>query len=140
MTTGSRPRILAIATVALLLSASVSGGAIAHGPDPALSGGPFGQNQVLKFHWRAGSEPPVVIKDAIKAAANDANERLAGLHLVAQCAQPLDVPPDGARRDPEPVGELGAGPDLALLQQPEQREHPLRRPPLVAAHVTHPAR
>jgi hypothetical protein len=74
MTTGSRPRILAVATVALLLSASVSGGAIAHGPDPALSGGPFGQNQVLKFHWRAGSEPPVVIKDAIKAAANDAND------------------------------------------------------------------
>ena len=62
-------------TIALLVSASVStGGATAHGPDPALSGGPFAQNQVLRFHWRAGSEPPVVIKDAIKAAANDAND------------------------------------------------------------------
>ena len=76
MTTGQpTPDSSLIATVALLLSASVSaGGATAHGPDPALSGGPFGQNQVLRFHWRAGSEPPVVIKTAIKAAANDAND------------------------------------------------------------------
>src|SRR6187431_1601147 len=75
MTTVSRPRISALATAVLLIVSSISAGsATAHGPDPALSGGGFGQNQVLRFRWRAGSEPPVVMKDAIKAAANDAND------------------------------------------------------------------
>src|SRR6187551_2358829 len=75
MITFSRSRLLATATAVLLAASSVLvGGAAAHGPDPALSGGGFGQNQVLRFHWRAGSEPPVVNKDAIKAAANDAND------------------------------------------------------------------
>jgi len=49
------------------------GGASAHGPDPTLSGGPFGQNQDLRFRWRAGSEPTATIKTAIKAAAADVN-------------------------------------------------------------------
>ena len=75
MTTFSRSRLLATATAVLLLASSVlAGGAAAHGPDPALSGGGFGQNQVLRFRWRAGSEPAAVIKTAIKAAANDAND------------------------------------------------------------------
>jgi hypothetical protein len=75
ITFSSRPRLLASATLVLLVASGVlAGSAAAHGPDPALSGGGFGQNQVLRFHWRAGSEPPVVIKDAIKAAANDAND------------------------------------------------------------------
>ena len=72
-----------------------------------------------------------------------AADALAGVHRIAERAQPLDVPPYRARRDPEPVGELGAGPDLPLLQQPEQGEHPLRRTPLVPAcraHIAHPAR
>ena len=75
MTTLSRPRLLTTAAAVLLVSSSVlAGGAAAHGPDPALSGGGFGQNQVLRFRWRAGSEPTTVIKTAIKAAANDAND------------------------------------------------------------------
>lgn len=74
MTTVSRPRLPATAAAAFLLATSMAaGGAIAHSPDPALSGGAFGQNQVLRFHWRAGSEPAAVIKEAIKDAANDAN-------------------------------------------------------------------
>ena len=60
----------AAASLALTLSV---GGAAAHGPDPALSGGPFGDNQVLRFRWRAGSEPTAAIKTAIKEAAVDAN-------------------------------------------------------------------
>ncbi|GAA3378160.1 hypothetical protein GCM10020367_56580 [Streptomyces sannanensis] len=62
---------------------------------------------------------------------------------ITERAQPLDITPYRARRDPEPVGELGAGPDLALLQQPEQGERPLRRTPLVTVcrvHDAHPAR
>ena len=42
-------------------------------PDPVLSGGPFGQDQDLRFRWRAGSEPTAAIKTAIRAAAADAN-------------------------------------------------------------------
>jgi hypothetical protein len=73
MTTVSRPRLLATAAAAMLLASSLTaGGAIAHGPDPALSGA-FGQNQDLRYRWRAGSEPAAVIKTAIKAAAADAN-------------------------------------------------------------------
>ena len=74
MTTLSRPRVSALAAAVLIVSSISAGSAVAHGPDPALSGGGFGQNQVLRFRWRAGSEPPVVMKDAIKAAANDAND------------------------------------------------------------------
>jgi hypothetical protein len=74
MTTVSRPRLLATAAAVMLLASSLAaGGAAAHGPDPVLSGGPFGQNQVLRFRWRAGSEPAAVIKTAIKAAATGAN-------------------------------------------------------------------
>ena len=74
MTTRSRSRLLATATAFLLVtSGMLAGGAAAHGPDPALGGGGFAQNQVLRFRWRAGSEPTAVIKTAIKAAASDAN-------------------------------------------------------------------
>jgi hypothetical protein len=45
----------------------------AHGPDPSLSGGLFGQNQVLEFRWRSGSEPPGAVRNAILAAAADSN-------------------------------------------------------------------
>jgi hypothetical protein len=59
---------------AVLLGLTVpGGGATAHGPDPTLSGGPFGQNQALRFRWRAGSVPATVIQTAIKEAAADVN-------------------------------------------------------------------
>src|SRR6478736_6162034 len=75
MTTRRRSRLLASTTACLLVaSGALAGGAAAHGPDPALSGGGFDQNQVIRYRWRAGSEPAAVIKTAIKAAAGDAND------------------------------------------------------------------
>jgi hypothetical protein len=67
---GSRLRLAFAAAVLLSLTVPF-GGATAHGPDPTLSGGPFGQDQVLRFRWRAGSEPTAAIKTAIKEAAAD---------------------------------------------------------------------
>ena len=67
----TRWEIAAIAAVtALALTAGV---VAAHGPDPKLSSGPFGQDQVLRFRWRSGSEPTAVIKSAITKAVADAN-------------------------------------------------------------------
>lgn len=60
----------ASALIALHLSITA---ASAHGPDPALSSGPFGQNQDLRYRWRSGAEPAAAIKTAIKAAAAAAN-------------------------------------------------------------------
>ena len=67
------PRRLAACAAALVVLSLTVGGASAHGPDPVLSGGPFGQGQDLRFRWRAGSEPTAAIKTAIRAAAVDAN-------------------------------------------------------------------
>lgn len=58
---------LAAAVAALVLDGMVA----AHAPDPALSGGAFGQDQVLRFEWRAGSTPPAAHRTAILAAAAD---------------------------------------------------------------------
>ena len=66
-------RRLATCAVALAILPLTFGGAAAHGPDPILAGGLFGQNQDLRFRWRAGSEPTAAIKTAIKTAAVDAN-------------------------------------------------------------------
>lgn len=66
-------RLLAIGAASVAALAITIGGASAHGPDPTMSGGTFGQNQDLRFRWRAGSEPTTAIKTAIKAAADDAN-------------------------------------------------------------------
>ena len=66
-------RWLAIGATAVAALSIAVGGANAHGPDPTLSGGPFGQNQDLRFRWRAGSEPTTAIKTAIKTAAADVN-------------------------------------------------------------------
>jgi hypothetical protein len=81
MTTQTRSRIfrptphvvrrLALGTVVLVALAVPGAGAAAHGPDPTLSGGPFRQDQVLRFRWRAGAEPTAAIKTAIKEAASD---------------------------------------------------------------------
>jgi len=65
-------RSIAVALVAALAAGLGSTGiAFAHGPDPSLSGGPFGQDQVLRYRWRSGAEPVATIKTAIKAAAAD---------------------------------------------------------------------
>lgn len=62
-------RRLALSTIVLVALAIPADAATAHGPDPTLSGGPFGQDQVLRFRWRAGAEPTAAIKTAIKDAA-----------------------------------------------------------------------
>jgi hypothetical protein len=74
MTSRTRsPRHPFLALLAALgIAVSSAGMADAHGPDPFLAGGTFGQNQALRFRWRAGAEPAAVIKTAIKAAAADA--------------------------------------------------------------------
>ncbi|HEV8402467.1 MAG TPA: hypothetical protein VGQ31_05480 [Candidatus Limnocylindrales bacterium] len=69
----ARPRRALAVITALTLLVLTAGGAAAHGPDPKLSGGPFNQDQVLRFRWRAGSEPTSVIKTAITRAVADAN-------------------------------------------------------------------
>jgi hypothetical protein len=62
------------ATAALVLGVLLAPAAVrAHGPDPVFSGGLFGQDQAVKYRWRSGSEPPAVIKTAIKDAAGDVN-------------------------------------------------------------------
>ena len=57
---------------ALVVGLSSAGIVAAHGPDPFLSGGTFGQNQQLQFRWRADAVPVATIATAIKAAAADA--------------------------------------------------------------------
>jgi hypothetical protein len=67
-----RPTCRQFAVVVLLaLAAGLPAGATAHGPDPVLGGGPFGQDQRLEFAWRSGSVPIASIATAIKAAAAD---------------------------------------------------------------------
>src|SRR3954454_13564923 len=64
------PFLALLATLGIAISSA--GITAAHGPDPFLSGGTFGQNQDLRFRWRSGAEPAAVIKTAIRAAAADA--------------------------------------------------------------------
>jgi hypothetical protein len=44
------------------------------------------------------------------------------LDVVAKVAQAVDVASEGARRHPEAVGQLGAGPEAVDLQQRQQLE------------------
>ena len=72
MSPRGRPRRLGGALgVALLVGASFAATAVAHGPDPILGGGLYAQNLDLGFRWAGG--PPADMKDAVKAAAADAN-------------------------------------------------------------------
>ena len=66
----------AVTLVATLLATFVAGSipAVAHAPDPALGGALFAQDQALSFRWRSGSEPPAIIKTAIKNAAAASND------------------------------------------------------------------
>ena len=72
-----RSRIIAVA--ALVVAASTVADvarpvpALAHGPDPVLSGDLWAQEQRLTFKWRSGAEPPSAIRTAIRAAADDSN-------------------------------------------------------------------
>jgi hypothetical protein len=67
-------RCLPVAIAAMVVALTITvGGTSAHHPDPILSGGMFGQNQVLQYRWRSGAEPIPVIKTAINSAAAAAN-------------------------------------------------------------------
>jgi hypothetical protein len=69
---------------ALGVGLSSAGTVAAHGPDPFLSGGTFGQNQQLQYRWRSGAVPVAAIATAIKAAAADAtNTRAAKAPIFA---------------------------------------------------------
>jgi hypothetical protein len=65
-------RLFAIATmtVAVLATTAV---ALAHAPNPTLSGSPWDDNAALSFRWRSGAEPAAAIKTAIRDAADDNN-------------------------------------------------------------------
>ena len=67
------PRAWTITTIAAVLAVLAASPVSAHGPDPALGGGTFDQNQALKFRWRSGAEPPSAIRSAVLAAAGDSN-------------------------------------------------------------------
>ena len=64
-------RLAALVSTMVLGCTALTGGAAAHSPDPVLAGGPFAQNQALKFSWRSGSVPIAAIQTAVKAAAAD---------------------------------------------------------------------
>ncbi len=68
----SRRGALAVGLIGLMALATAVPVA-AHAPDPVISGTLFGQDQSVAFRWRAGSEPPSIVKTAIRAAATDSN-------------------------------------------------------------------
>lgn len=73
--TPSARRLAIVATLASALAVLLPAGgpAIAHGPDPILSGGLFGQGQSLAFKWSSAGTPPSAMRTAIVAAAKDAS-------------------------------------------------------------------
>jgi len=84
-----RPHLLRpVAGVLLagLISVGSSAPAAAHGPDPVFSGGPFGQNEVLAFRWRAGDEPPTAVRNAILAGAQGVTDSRASKAAIFRYA------------------------------------------------------
>lgn len=70
----SRPWWLVAAATAAVATALLAPAALAHGPDPVLSGEalyPLSKN--LLFRWRTGTVPPSAMRSAILAAAADSN-------------------------------------------------------------------
>lgn len=69
--------VLFAATLVTALSLVHLGGAtraLAHGPDPRLSGTLWARDQVLGYTWRAGQVPPDWMAAAIDLAAGDVSE------------------------------------------------------------------
>ena len=46
---------------------------LAHGPDPVLSMNLYSQSETLTFRWDLDAAPPTAVKNAVIAAANEAN-------------------------------------------------------------------
>ena len=91
----------------------------------------------MPLHRRAGAQPDrdrdrlVLLEQQRRQLGADAEPVAAaraadGVDRVAEPAQPVDVVADGPVGDAEPLGELGAGPVGAGLEQPEQGQHPGR--------------
>lgn len=70
MTRSHRRGAASLVLTLLTLFGLTTSTALAHAPDPFLSGGPFAQDKALPFRWRSGAEPPAAIKTAIRAAAD----------------------------------------------------------------------
>ena len=73
-----RPRRVArivLAVFAVLALPFPIAPALGHSPDPLLSGEAlYAQNKALPFRWQAGATPPAAMRNAIVAAAGDAND------------------------------------------------------------------
>ena len=63
--------VSAATAVASLLIAGTIAPTAAHGPDPLLGGGLYGQNEVLTYRWGGG--PPSAMRAALNAGVDDAN-------------------------------------------------------------------
>ncbi len=63
-----------VVALGAILAVGLTSGTAAHGPDPILGGGPYAEDQVLKFSWRSGAAPVAAISTAIKATAADVTE------------------------------------------------------------------
>jgi hypothetical protein len=66
------PRLVSTVALAVVLATS-AGPVAAHGPDPLVGGGLWGQDQTVRFRWRSGAEPPTAIKTAVRDAASASN-------------------------------------------------------------------
>ncbi len=66
--------MIRLAICAALLLAALAAGPVSAAPTPdPFMGHPFNQNQVLTWRWGVGGAPPTSIRNAIKAAVDDAN-------------------------------------------------------------------
>ena len=68
---GSRWSVAALGAFVALTSSGVMSAAHAHDVDPVFAGGPFGQDQVLRYKWRDNRVPPAAMRTAIGAATAD---------------------------------------------------------------------
>ena len=97
MTISSRFRrvlpLFAITTVLVGAAIAPPVVVVAHAPDPEFSGALWAQDERLTFRWRAGAEPPAVMKTAIVNGATDSNatraSRAATFAYEASGASPI---------------------------------------------------
>jgi hypothetical protein len=86
--------LLLTVALAVAVGQPVTGPALAHGPDPALTGGNFPQDGVLLYDWRTAAVPPAAMRTAINAAAADVGQSRASRAAL------FDQDPDGTN----PIG------------------------------------
>jgi hypothetical protein len=69
----ARALAVALALTSTLAIGALGGPAQGHAPDPLLGGGLYPQNQDLAWRWHADGVPPVTMRTAILAGAEDSN-------------------------------------------------------------------